>query len=321
MLGIPFHFQRGDVQSVKLLITFGANVNSLNGSGHTPLDIATMGYIQQERKLTVSNLTHDNCLRKKWRDGSPKALKSDTHQSQKKSPLLSRIVPMRPKFVDFHLGGDLKGWMQVDFTDGTPPVAKRPVSFEGVEVRVRDLTDPVHITMDDMHIRQPAASTQVSTPKFTARSSSATLKQEEELRQSYDYILNLLHATGGMTFHKLQNMSSKPLSLSGKHATPDLSIELQRSIKLAEYQDGTTILNLYEALEDTINSKMEELSSLGNFDEALGLALQQQEMKRYNKTLLRKGPGKLCLISSPNLPFVVYIQCTCLHSLPCMPSI
>ena len=62
-------------------------------------------------------------------------------------------------------------------------------------------------------------------------------------------------------------------------------MELQRSIRLAEYEEGSTILNLYEALEDTINRKMEELSSLENFDEAIALALQQKEMKQYNKTL------------------------------------
>ena len=67
-------------------------------------------------------------------------------------------------------------------------------------------------------------------------------------------------------------------------------MELQRSIRLSEYEEGSTILNLYEALEDTINRKMEELSWMDDLDEntadkAIALALQQTEMRQYNKTL------------------------------------
>ena len=103
-------------------------------------------------------------------------------------------------------------------------------------------------------------------------------------------MLNLLHATGAMSRHKLQQSSSKPISLSGVHIVPDLSMELQRSIRLSEYEEGSTILNLYEALEDTINRKMEELSWMDDLDEntadkAIALALQQTEMRQYNKTL------------------------------------
>ena len=170
---------------------------------------------------------------------------------------------------------------------------KRPVSMDK-EVRVRDLTDPVQITLDDTQLtRKTAESRQVSTPKNKARFSSAMVEEDELLRQSYDNILNVLHATGGVSSHKLEHSSAKPISLSGKHAMHDLSTELQRSIRLSDYEDGATILNLYEALKDTVNMKMEELSSLGNnFDEAIALSLQQQEMSRYNKTLGKSTPGK-----------------------------
>ena len=161
----------------------------------------------------------------------------------------------------------------------------KPVSM-GSEVRVRDLTDPVEFTIDDVeHTREATQSRQVSTPKNKTKLLSATVEEDELLRQSFDQILNILHATGGVSHHQLEHSLGKPISLSGKHAAPDLSIELQRSIRLSDYEDGSTILNLYEALEDTVNMKMEELSLMGNnLDEVVALALQQQEMKKYNKT-------------------------------------
>ena len=192
----------------------------------------------------------------------------------------------------------------MDFTDA-PPVVERHVSA-GKKVRLQDLTDPVNIrmeqgTVEEERQRESSSSSspgllrqQASTPKNRVRSS--TVKDDETLRRAFDDILNLLHATGALSRHKLQQSLSKPISLSGHHVLPDLSMELQRSIRLSEYEEGSTILNLYEALEDTINRKMEELSWVDNFDEtaadkAIALALQQTEMKQYNKTLHRFEAG------------------------------
>ena len=276
-------FQKGDLQAVKVVLAFGAHVNSINNHGQTPLDIATLGYINQECRVTAANMAHNNRLRT---NASPHSPRIDSNATQRDSPLLSKIVPPRPKFVDFHLDGDFEGWINVDYSDG-PPVLKRPAAIAGTEVRVRDLTEPVNFTKEDLAhytLEERAA----STPKDESR----CRVEDEALRQAFDGILNVLHATGGMSSQKLQSTSLTPLSISGQHLVPDLSTEIQRSIRLADYEDGTTILNLYEALEDTINRKMEELSSLDNLDEAVALALQQQEMKRYNKTLLRKPAGK-----------------------------
>ena len=187
------------------------------------------------------------------------------------------------------MNGDFDGWVRVDFTDG-PPIKKKQAAVD-TNTRVRDLTDPVQITIDDMQ-QMSRHSQQVSTPE-TNKTLRSTTEEDEQLRRSYDNILNLLHATGGMTGHEVQHTSSKPLSLSGQHAVQDLSTELQRSIRLAEYEEGTTILNLYEALEDTINRRMEELASLGNPNEAIALALQQKEMRRYNKTLHKSDAGTM----------------------------
>jgi hypothetical protein len=274
--------KKGDLGAVKVLVAFGASVNATNNRGQTPLDIATVGYIQQERKLSLTNAALDRHLRRRSRDCSPKsshAARSDSSQLSKDSPLLSKIVPTRPKFMDLHLDGDLEGWVSVDFTDG-PPVMEKHVSA-GREVRLHDLTDPVNIKMDDA---QPQTTTTSSSSSSSANHGqvstvggkilSPTIKDDVKLRQAFDDILNLLHATGGMGRHKLQQSPVKPISLSGQHVLPDLSMELQRSIRLSEYEEGSTILNLYEALEDFINDKIEELSSLDDFNEALAISLQ-----------------------------------------------
>ena len=303
--------QKGELDSVKVLVAFGASVNTTNYRGQTPLDLATMGYLHQERKLSLTNAALNRHLVRQRRESSPQipnqrpAPPTHTH---KESPLLSKIVPKRPKFVDMNLDGDLDGWVSVDFTDAppTPPTTERRVPL-GNRVRLQDLTSPVNITMEENTHEDPtcgsssssshsAAHRQVSTPKNRARSMTA---KDEKLRRSFDEILNLLHATGGMSRRRLQQSPAKPISLSGQHIQPDLSMELQRSIRLAEYEEGSTILNLYEALEDTINRKMEELSLLENFDEAIALALQQKEMKQYNKTLHMVQAGEevvMCII-------------------------
>ena len=290
--------QKGDVEAVKVLIAFGASVNTCNNRGQTPLDIATLSYLQQEKKVNTS--PHRRGL--DWQSRRPTHHRStSSHLHHADSPLLSKIIPRRPKFSDSDLDGDLEGWVSVDFTD-SPPVAERHVSARK-EVRLQDLTDPVNIMMEAKATEEEqkegssslSVHRQVSTPKNRVRSS--TLQEDELLRRAFDDTLNLLHATGAMSRHKLQQSSSKPISLSGLHIVPDLSMELQRSIRLSEYEEGSTILNLYEALEDTINRKMEELSWMDDLDEnaadkAIALALQQSEMRQYNKTLHRFEAGR-----------------------------
>ena len=290
--------QRGDVDSVKLLLSFGANVNVVNSKGQTPLDMATAGYLNHERRLAAA-------INKKHHRDSP--LATSKSELKRQRSILSTIVPTRPKFVDCHLDGDFDGWVSVDFTDG-PVILTRPKA-SGTEARERDLTDPVQITLEDV---QHTQSRQVSTATVAIGNEKPTLEEDEELRQSYDSILNIFHATGGMGNFKLQHMpsaSGKPISLSGKHAVPDLSMELERSIRVGEYENGSTILSLYEALEDTINMRMEELGSLGNPDEAIALTIQQQEMKRYNKTLYKSSPG-ICVCTCTRIHVCTY---TCIH--------
>ena len=136
--------QKGDVEAVKVLIAFGAIVNTSNKRGQTPLDIATLSYLQQEKKVNTS--PHRRGL--DWQSRRPTHHRStDSHLHHGDSPLLSKIIPRRPKFSDSALDGDLEGWVSVDFTDA-PPVMERHMS-SAKEVRLQDLTDPVNITMEE----------------------------------------------------------------------------------------------------------------------------------------------------------------------------
>ena len=146
------------------------------------------------------------------------------HTTRGDSPLLSKIVPQRPKFTDYHLSGDLDGWVSVDFTDG-PPVNKK-LAHMSTEGKVHELTEPIHMTSDD--VQSISERTQQLSSSNT-NGIHATFAEDDRLRQSYDSILNLLHGAGGRSGDKLQDTYSKPISLSGQHVQPDLSLELKQS--------------------------------------------------------------------------------------------
>ena len=55
MVLLLHRLQKGDLNAVKVLVAFGASVNATNNRGQTPLDLATVGYLNQERKLSLSN--------------------------------------------------------------------------------------------------------------------------------------------------------------------------------------------------------------------------------------------------------------------------
>ena len=99
--------QKGELDSVKVLVAFGASVNTTNYRGQTPLDLATMGYLHQERKLSLTNAALNRHLVRQRRESSPKipnqrpAPPTHTH---KESPLLSKIVPKTPKVCRHELG-------------------------------------------------------------------------------------------------------------------------------------------------------------------------------------------------------------------------
>ena len=105
----------------------------------------------------------------------------------------------------------------------------------------------------------------------------------EMVRQMHE-MLNLLYAVGALSSNsrKLRFNKIPKLVESG-----DFSSEsgFERSIKLKDYDEGRTVLSLYEELEDYINRRIQSQESLSlNMDEAIAMTYQQQEMHRYKKT-------------------------------------
>ena len=256
---------------MKTLLSFGADLNVLNDRGQSALDIATACFINQEQKLHSRQIWH---AKQRNNASSVATVKVEKKKpSSGGSPLLKNLVPSRPKLIDYTLTDDLEGWVNVDFTPYS--LMHQPKEIKR-EFRIRDLTDPVQIPLEDIH----------RSGSLDAGRGGTSEDGDELLHESYHVILDLLHAAGGMGSTQLQHMPSSPahpISFSGNHG-PDLAMELERSIRLQEYEDGATILSLYEALEDTINRRMEELTSLRSADEAIALAYQQKEMKAYKKT-------------------------------------
>ena len=70
----PLHtLQKGDLNVVKVLVAFGASVNATNNRGQTPLDLATVGYLNQERKLSLSNTAlNRHLMARNSRESSPR---------------------------------------------------------------------------------------------------------------------------------------------------------------------------------------------------------------------------------------------------------
>ena len=267
---------------VKTLLSFGADLNILNNRGQSALDVATACFINQEQKLHSHQMRHAKHTNYASSLAAVKVEKKKL--SSGGSPLLKRLVPFRPKLIDYALTGDFEGWVSVDFT--TNYQTHQPKEIQ-CNTRARNLTDPVQIPLEDIHRSDSLDTGERSTSK----------DGDELLHESYHVILDLLHAAGGMSSTQLQHMPSSPshpISFSGNHG-PDLAMELERSIRLQEYEDGAAILSLYEALEDTINRKMEELTSLRSADEAIALAYQQKEMKAYKKTRPNIVGGKSSL--------------------------
>ena len=91
----------------------------------------------------------------------------------------------------------------------------------------------------------------------------------------------------------------RSLSESGEYSdSHSLGTELERSIKLREYDEGSTVLTLAEELEDSINERMEGQASFSaNPDEAIAIAMQQRELAKYSKT--RKKIEVFCRCRGP----------------------
>ena len=87
--------QKGELDSVKVLVAFGASVNTTNYRGQTPLDLATVGYLHQERKLSLTNAALNRHLVRQRRESSlqiPNQRPAPLTHTHKQSPLLSKAT-------------------------------------------------------------------------------------------------------------------------------------------------------------------------------------------------------------------------------------
>ena len=181
-------------------------MNSLDNQGQTPTDIATMCFLSQERKLQI----HNRAVNRRHNTAPGTKIKRTPGND---SPVFSRVILPRAKLIDYSMGGELEGWVSVDFTAEFPPLP--PTKDTSREVHVRDLTDPVQITLEEIQHSE----SQLISDAVDKEALEEGLG-DEELHQAYNEILDLLHATGGMSSAKMQhvlNVPGKPLPLSGKH--------------------------------------------------------------------------------------------------------
>ena len=120
----PLHtLQKGDLNAVKVLVAFGASVNATSNRGQTPFDLATVGYLNQERKLSLSNTALNRHL---VTQNSRKSSLRLPHQSillktTERVHCFLELFQIDQNLVDMDVDGDLDGWTCVDFTD-VPPV-------------------------------------------------------------------------------------------------------------------------------------------------------------------------------------------------------
>ena len=251
----------------KTLISFGANVNPLNVRHQTPLDLATIEWASQERKRKVSNDIN----------GEVKpALVNPQRSSPQVSPILLRREVRPPAYSR---ADSTRSWVSVDTTgqtNGTKNgILEECALLEASYQSGTSAEDPREF-MQSMQIRMSLSD---SVDKNDEEASAGS-----EMVQQMHKMLDLLYAVGALSSNsrKLRFSKIPKLVESG-----DFSSEsgLERSIKLKDYDEGRTVLSLYEELEDYINRRIESQESLSlNMDEAIAMTYQQQEMHRYKKT-------------------------------------
>ena len=254
----------------KTLISFGADVNPLNVRHQTPLDLATIAWASQERKRKVSNDIN----------GEVKpALVNPQCSSPQVSPILLRHEVRPPAYSR---ADSTRSWVSVDTTGQTKGtkngILEECALLEASYQSGTSAEDPREF-MQSMQIRMslPVDADEDVKQKPAVPASSEMVQQMHEM-------LNLLYAVGALSSNsrKLRFNKIPKLVESG-----DFSSEsgFERSIKLKDYDEGRTVLSLYEELEDYINRRIQSQESLSlNMDEAIAMTYQQQEMHRYKKT-------------------------------------
>ena len=256
----------------KTLMSFGADVNPLNVRHQTPLDLATIAWASQERKRKVSNDIN----------GEVKpALVNPQHSSPQVSPILLHHE-MRPPA--YSKADSTRSWVSVDTmyqTNGTKNgILEECALLEASYQSGTSAEDPREF-MQSMQIRMSLSE---SVDENEEVKQKPAVSASSEMVQQMHEMLDLLYSVGALSSNsrKLRFNKIPKLVESG-----DFSSEsgLERSIKLKDYDEGRTVLSLYEEMEDYINRRIESQESLSlNMDEAIAITYQQKEMHRYKKT-------------------------------------
>ena len=256
----------------KTLISFGADVNPLNVRHQTPLDLATIAWASQERKSKVSNDIN----------GEVKpALVTPQRSSPQVSPILLRHGVRPPAYSR---ADSTSSWVSVDTmyqTNGTKNgILEECALLEASYQSGTSAEDP----------REFMQSIQIRTSLSDSVDENEEVKQKpavsgsSKMVQQMHEMLDLLYSVGALSSNsrKLRFNKIPKLVESGDFSSESA---LERSIKLKDYDEGRTVLSLYEEIEDYINRRIESQESLSlNMDEAIAMTYQQQEMHRYKKT-------------------------------------
>ena len=307
-------FQLCDLACAKALVAFGASLNETNDKEQTPLDLATLAWIAKESKKKIFNGTNNL----ESTDSKPASGSTTERPSTR-----SIITDLSSSWV---VVDQVNGSGQTSRNSSQPgSSAASSCNGEEEEEEVQDLSpilersfdlSSLNSSMDDardftntmMPIRLSQMNEEVERVESKPFEENDPLDLMEEDRIE---MLQFLYSVGAVSSAKFKKfrLSRVPM-LHSMSESLEFSAELQRrgdkaasleaaslqeseleqSIKLGDYDDGKTVLSLFEELEDHINLRMESQQSLSsNPDEAIALAMQQKELVVYKRT--RKAPS------------------------------
>ena len=257
----------------KTLISFGADVNALNVRHQTPLDLATIAWASQERKREISDDINGE-------GGVKPALVNPQRSSLQVSPILlhHRLRPPAYSRAD-----SASSWVSADTmyqTNGKRNGILEECALLEASYQSGTSEDPREF-MQSIQIRMSLSESVDENEEVKQKS---IVSESSEMVQQMHQMLNLLYSVGALSSRSRKLRFNKIPKLV---ESDDFSSEsaLQRSIKLKDYDEGRTVLSLYEEMEDYINRRIESEESLSlNMDEAMAMTYQQQEMHRYKRT-------------------------------------
>lgn len=261
----------------KTLMSFGANINALNVRRQTPLDLATVAWAAQERGRKVVN--YSNGVEVMTAEPI-----TNRYSVSQVSPVLARAGVRRTAYsrVD-----STSSWVFVDTLYQANGGRNGGLEESILEASYRSCcsNDDPREFMDSVQIRLSA-----SEGDEDVKSKPPVTDTPEMAQQLHD-MLDLLYSVGALRGKSRKLRFNKIPKIVDSH---DFSseLDLERSIKLKDYDEGRTVLSLYEELEDYINGRIDcQLSLSMNPDEAIAMTYQQQEMYQYKKTCKEQQPG------------------------------